>query len=239
MSYPANRAGTAAEALTSVGGDRSRRFTAWPLWGTATGLLATVAVLAESRVDGSADFDLPVMAEHVTDLDNGAFRIGGAVGYLAVLGILVFAAVWHQRVGRRFAWSTGATVVTYGLVASAGIMALAFGWRAALGLYLPGGPEAGTYDADGLYGYYIMNDFSPYITGVPLLVCGFGIAWMAFAEKLVSRALGAAAGLLAGALLVATFVLGVPGLPGLMHLAMAVAGVWLAVGRSPITQEPQ
>jgi hypothetical protein len=60
---------------------------------------------------------------------------------------------------------------------------------------------------------------------------------MAFGDRLVSRVLGALAGLFATALLVAVVVTGVPGLPAMVLLGLIVAGIWLAVGRSPITTE--
>jgi hypothetical protein len=139
-------------------------------------------------------------------------------------------------VGRRFAGSTGATLVTFSLVATAALTTLAFGWRGALGNYLPGGAEENTYDTEGLYNYYVMNDFSPYIAFVPLLGAAYGLTWMAFREGLVSKPLGGLAGLLATALLGAAAVTGVPGLPAMVLLGLVIGGIWLSVGRSPITQ---
>lgn len=127
--------------------------------------------------------------------------------------------------------------MTFGLVATAALTTLAFGWRGALGDYLPGGPEENTYDTEGLCNYYVMNDFSPYIAFVPLLGAAYGLTWMAFREGLVSKPLGGLAGLLATVLLLAVVVTGVPGLPALILVALVIGGIWLAVGRSPITQE--
>ncbi|TCI97458.1 hypothetical protein [Aeromicrobium sp. IC_218] len=207
----------------------------WPLLISLVGLLTTAALLLENRPDGSGDFDYPVTAEDVVELGHVAFRVSGLLGYVAALSMLVLAAVWHQRVGRRFPWSTGASVVTFSLVASASLMTLAYGWRGALGNYLPTGMEGDSYDAEGLYTYFVMNDFSPYIAGVPLLGAGFALAWMSFADGLVSRPLGVAAGLVSALLLLAVAVSGVPGLPAAMSVAMVVAGVWLTLGRSQVT----
>lgn len=211
-------------------------FTAWPLLISLSGLLGIVALFLEGRPDANgSDFDYPVTAEDVLGVDYVPYRISGAVGYLLVIVLLVTAACWRHRVERRFPGSVGATVVGYGVVATAGITALAYGWRGALGNYLPKAMEENTYDAEGLYNYFIMTDFSPYIAFVPLLASAYALAWMAFRERLVSRALGAAAGLVATLLLGAVLVLGVPGLPAMIMLALIVAGIWLAVGRSPIT----
>jgi hypothetical protein len=213
-----------------------RRFTAWPLLASLTGLLGLVSLFSEARPDGTSDFDYPVTAEDAVSVSNEIFRVAGVAGYVTALLLLVFAAVWHQRVGRRFTGSIGATMVTFSLVATAALVTLAFGWRGALGNYLPGGPEENTYDTEGLYNYFVMNDFSPYIAFVPLLGAAYGLAWMAVRESLVSKPLGVGAGLVATALLLAVGITGVPGLPAIILVAVVVAGIWLAVGRSAITQ---
>lgn len=214
-----------------------RRFTAWPLLITACGVIGVAALFGESRPDATGtDFDYPVTADDAAALDHLPFRISGVLGYLLVLLMLVTAAVWRHRVERRFDGSIGATMVSLGVIASAALVALSYGWRGAIGNYFPGGGEDDTYDTEALYTYYIMNDFSAYIAFVPLLVSAFGLTWMAFHERLVSRVLGAAAGVLAAALLLAVVATGVPGLPAMILLGLAVAGVWLAVGNSAITR---
>lgn len=218
--------------------DERSGFTAWPLLITLCGVLGLLALFLEGRPDGDADFEYPVTAEDVLGLDYVPYRISGALGYLLAILLLVTAAVWRHRVERRFPGSVGATVVSLGVVATAGITALTYGWRGALGNYMPGAMEEETYDAEGLYNYYIMTDFSPYIAFVPLLASAYALAWMAFKERLVSRGLGAASAVLATALLGAVLVLGVPGLPAMVLVGLVVAGIWLAFGRSPITAGP-
>jgi hypothetical protein len=213
------------------------RFTAWPLLATLTGLLGLASLFGEARPDDSSDYDYPVTAAEAISVSNDLFRLSGVTGYVTALLLLLLAAVWQQRVGRRFADSLGASLVTFSLVACAALTTLAFGWRGALGNYLPGGPEENTYDTEGLYNYYVMNDFSPYIAFVTLLGAAYGLAWMAFREGLVSKGLGGLAGTVATALLVAVAVTGVPGLPAMILLGLVIAGIWLAVGRSAITQE--
>ncbi len=214
------------------------RFTAWPLLITACGVLGLAALLLEGRPDGSSDFDYPVTAEDVLGVDHLPYRLSGALGYLLAILLLVTAAVWRHRVERRFTGSVGATVVGYGVVATAAIVTLTYGWRGAVGDYFPGGPEEDTYDTEGLYNYFILTDFSPYIAFVPLLASAYGLAWMAFRERLVSRGLGGASAAAASLLLLAVFVTGVPGLPALILAGLAVAGLWLAFGRSPVTSGP-
>jgi hypothetical protein len=224
---------------TAPSAARSSRMRAWPLWATAAGLLGFVAtVLTEDR-PANGDIDHTVTVDDIPDLDSTVFRIGGFVGYLCVAALVVFAAVWHRRVVQRWAWSLGAPVVTYGVLASAAALALAYGWKGAFGDYGYGAAEHGAFDDQGLYTYFVLNDFSPFIGWVPVTIALFGLAWMAFRERLVSRPLGAFAGVLALLLFAAVAITGVPGLPFASCVILAVAGVWLALGRSPILVEDQ
>lgn len=215
-----------------------RRFTAWPLWIALAGVLGVVStVITDERVDSGSDYAYPVTADAISALDHLPFRIGGLTGYLTVIALLVAAAVWRQKVERRHPWSLGANLVTFGIVAAAGALALVYGWKGALGNYLHGAGEENTYDDQGLYVLYMINDFGPYFAWVPVLGSAFGLAYMAFREDLVSKILGAGAAIMAVALLLAVAVTGVPGLPALVALGIVICGVWLAVGRSPITQD--
>ena len=115
-----------------------RAFVAWPLLATATGVLGLVSLFCESRPDNGSDYDYPVTADEAVSVGHELFRVAGVGGYVCAILLLVFAAVWHQRVGRRFTESTGASLVTFSLVATAALVTLAFGWRGALGNYLDG-----------------------------------------------------------------------------------------------------
>ena len=218
---------------------RVQRFRPWPLWMTAAGLLGlTATVLTDRRPAAeAASDDYTVSVADIPGLDHVPFRVGGFVGYLCVAALIVLAAVWHRRVARGHAGSLGAAVVTYGLVAAAAALTLAYGWKGALGNYLHGAGEAGTYDDAGLYVYYVMNDFSPYIGWVPVAVALGGLAWMGLRERLVSRGLGAFAGLFCLLAFGAVAATGVPGLPFVSLLALSVCGVWLACGRSVVVRE--
>ncbi len=216
------------------------RFTAWPLWATLGGVLGIVStVITDKRAGDTSDMDYTVSIKDIAPLDHELFRIGGLTGYFCVAVLLMFAAIWHRRVAQRFNWSLGAPIVTFGLVASAAALTLAYGWKGALGNYLHGAAEAGVYDDDGLYTYYVMNDFSPYIGWFPILVAAGGLAWMAFREGLISKGLGACSGLLVILAVAAVAITGVPGLPFVSMIGLAIGGIWLAVGNSAITQEDQ
>ncbi len=213
---------------------------AWPLWGVAAGVLGLAATIVfDVRAGDSSDPTYTVTAADMADLDHELLRVGGLVGYLAVAVLLVFAAVWHRRVVARFPSSIGAVVVTFGLVATAATLTLAYGWKGALGTYLHGAAEEGTYDDQGLYVYYVMHDFTPYLGWLPVVVAAGGLAWMAFREGLVSKGLGAVSGGFVLLVFGAVAVTGVPGLPFAGALGLVVAGLWLAIGRSRIVTGDQ
>ena len=222
---------------TDVADPAPSRFAPWPLWAAAAGILGMVSTVGtDTRVDADEDFDFPVAAEHMATLDYDLFRVGGFTGYLTVICLVIFLAMWRHRVEQRFSWSIGASVVTFGIGVSAAALTLAYGWKGALGNYGHGRPEANTYDDMGLYTYYVMNDFSPYLSWLGVLIASGGLAWMAFREGLVSKVLGSLCVLLSVGTLLAVGITGVPGLPVTAALGMAIGGLWLAFGHSAITQ---
>ena len=234
MSTPSLTEATPTPASPATTG----RWRAWPLWFTASGVLGLAATIGfDKRAGDTSDPHYMVTVRDMADLDHEMLRIGGMVGYVAVLCILVLAAMWHRRVAQRFTWSLGAPLVTFGLVAAAATLTLAYGWKGALGNYLHGAAEEGTYDDQGLYVYYVMHDFTPYLGWVPVVGVLVGLAWMAFREGLVSRGLGGFCLFLAALALGATAVTGVPGLPFVSAFGLVVAGIWLAFGRSAVVRE--
>lgn len=226
---------TAIEAESLEFTDRARRgrVVLWPLWAVPAGLLGTVTELIAPRPEAAlADFSYTVTAKDMGDLSAGAYHVGIITGYLAVACLLILAAQWRRNVESRFDWSSGAPIVSAGLIATAAGLTFAAGWMGALSRYLPGQAEETAYDSAGLFTYYILVDFGPYIAWVGALVSAGALGWMAWRERLVSRILGTGAALFAIGVMGATLFSGVPGLPGIAAPALAVAGVWLAVGRS-------
>jgi hypothetical protein len=215
------------------------RFTLWPLWAALAGAFGFAATLVlDTRAGDTDNLDYTVSVADMADLEHSMFRIGSFVGYLCVAALIVFAAVWHRRVVQRFTGSIGAPIVSLGCLVSAAALTLAYGWKGALGNYLHGALEEDTYSDEGLFTYYILNDFSPFIGWFGVLVALLGLAWMAFGEGLVSRGLGALSGLIGAGTLVAVGITGVPGLPFTALGGLLIAGIWLAVGRSAITEVP-
>ena len=106
----------------------------------------------------------------VDDLSRGTAHASVALGFLAVVGLLVLAASWRRHVEARAAHSTAARVVTHGLLAGAGALALGYGYKGMLAIYLPGGINAEAFDREALYMMYVLNDFGSFIGW-------FGVTW--------------------------------------------------------------
>lgn len=221
-----------------------RGFTAWPLWAVAAGIAGSIGTIAtdlrppaEQEAWKNGD-DYTVTAADMASLDPTLGRVGFIAGLIAIIALLILYAAWRRHVERRFAESTAVYVVSAGFLATAAALLLGYGWRGALANYL--GPEAGYYEADGLFIYYMLTDFGAYLPWFGVLVAAAALGWMAWMEHTVSRGLGTVSALMAIGLFAAVIITGVPGLPGaLMPIWLAVAGVWLAVGRSRITEPEQ
>lgn len=219
---------------------RTRRFAAWPLWASVAGIAGAAATLgtdlrpaAEMEAEAEGRDHLVTSADMI-GLDPVLGRIGFTIGILAIAGLLVFAASWRRHIETRYPRSTAARLVSIGLIATAGALILGYGWRGSLANYL--GPEAGLYGPEGLFVYYILTDFGAYLPWMGVTISAFGLAWMAWAERHISRILGTVTAIFAVGTIGTVVASGVPGLPGVfMPVWLTITGIWLAVGRRTVT----
>jgi hypothetical protein len=125
-------------------------------------------------------------------------------------------------------------VVPLGLTAAAGALSLGYGWKGALGLY-NGGSEDGSFDRQGLYVLFMLNDFDSFIGYLGVSVAAGAIGWMALRERLVSRWIGAFSVLTLLPVIGTGAAFGLPGFPGVVSgLWLIVVFAGLAFGRSTI-----
>ena len=208
----------------------------WALTGSLTGLLGIAATLV-TDVHPMSWADKTTTADVVDDLSRVTAHASVVLGFLAVAGLLVLSAQWRRLVEPRVATSTAARVVTHGLLAAAGALALGYGFKGMLAVYLPGGLDEAAYDRDALYVMYVLNDFGSYIGWLGVTVAAGAVAWMALRERTISRWIGVWSLLPVLALTAITGLTGLPGFPGVVTpLWMVVAFAGLAFGRSPVTR---
>lgn len=224
---------TLDRATTPERGRRSR----WPLYGAAAGLLGFIATMPLDGRTADAGDGVSLTPELFTDLDPVVYRASMVVGYLAVVLLLVTAAHWRRRVEPRVPGSTAAHLVPLGLVASAAGLTYGYGWKGALGNYLPGAMEEGYFDDQGLYVYFMLADFGSFIGWLGVVVAAGAVAWMALRERTISRWIGFFSLLPVVQSTLMVVGLGVPGTPGLLAgLWLFVACLGLAFGRSTIAR---
>jgi hypothetical protein len=215
----------------------------WPIWGAVAGILGfTATVLTDTRPTSeleAADRGESVIVDpsYMDELTRMPNYLGFLIGFAAVAALVVFAAAWRVRVETRYPRSIAARVVSGGLLVTAAGLTFAYGWKGALANYGYDGPEKGLYEDDGLFVYYMLTDFGPYIPWLGVLIMAAAFAWLAWRERLVSRVLGTFSGLYALLVVGGYVVMGVPGLAGpASGLWLAIASIWLAVGRSRVTE---
>ena len=207
----------------------------WLLLGSAAGLTGLVATLVtDLHVDGGSSDATPAV---VDQLSQGKAHVSVVVGYVTVALLLVLAAAWRRHVEPRVLSSTAARVVPLALTSAAGALTLGYGWKGAMAVYLPGGMDAGMFGREGLYIYYLLNDFGSFIGWLGVTVAAGAVAWMALRERLVSRWIGVVSVLPVLAVVAMTGGTGLPGFPGVVTpLWMVVAFTGMALGRSTISR---
>lgn len=205
----------------------------WHLWGAAAGVLGLVAnlftdpgasITEAQRGEGAA----------VVDLVSRSLLHVGAVAGVAVVGCLLVLAAAYRR------WSEGLDspslalrTLPAALVAAAGSMVIAYGFKGQLAIYLPGGLNQNQYPNEGLYALFMINDLAGFFAWWGVAFAAACLAWMGLREGLVPRWVGIISAL--GFLVPVAFVVGtgLTGFPGVIGpLWLAVASVGMALRRS-------
>ncbi|MER5226134.1 hypothetical protein [Streptomyces flaveus] len=225
--------GATAGAVRSDGGNGRAK---WPLYGVAAGLLGGIATLFTDPRMGVTETDR-VDASILGEVSRGAAHLGLVAGFVTVALLLVLAALWRRQVEPRVPGSTAAHVVSGALTASAAGLTYGYGWKGALAVYLPTGMNGKSFGDDGLFVYFMLNDFGGYIGWLGVVVAAGAIAWMALRERTVSRWIGVLSLL---PVLAVTIFAGATGLPGFQGVVgpvwLLIAFSGLAAGRSTIVR---
>jgi hypothetical protein len=204
----------------------------WPLWGLAAGVFGAVATIFTNVSNN----DTPVGPDVLRKVSGTTYHVSGALGYLAVAFLIVFAGCWRARVVRQLPDSIAARVVADGFLASAAGLTLGYGWKLAMALYLPGGINKDQFGDEAKFIYYVLNDFGSFIGWLGVVIAAGAIVWLSLREKVVSKWLGVVSILPVVAVLFMSLgfaIAGYPGIAGPVWLVLAGAG--LTFGRHRIT----
>ncbi|GHF51286.1 hypothetical protein [Streptomyces griseosporeus] len=214
-------------------GDRKAK---WPLYGAGAGALGGVATLLTDVRAGTVE-QTSVDASVLDDVSRPLAHLGLVTGFLTVSLLLVLAAAWRRQVEPRVPSSTAAHVVSGALTASAAGLTYGYGWKGALAIYLPDGFNERSFGDDGMFVYFILNDFGGYIGWLGVMVAAGAVAWMALRERTVSRWIGWFSVVPVLAVVLFAGITGLPGFQGVVGpVWMLVTFLALAWGRSAIVR---
>jgi hypothetical protein len=203
----------------------ARASRAWPLWGVAAGALGAVATIFTDQKSG-------VGPDGAGGLAPGAYHLGGALGYVTVACLLVLSGCWRTAAHRVAPSSAAARVVADGVAASAAALTLGYGWKLAMALYLPGGLNQHDFGKEGMYVYYMLNDFGTFLGWLGVVVAAGAVAWLGFRSRLVSIWLAVVSLLPVLAVLGMSLGLSIAGYPGIVGpIWLVVASAGLALGK--------
>lgn len=201
----------------------------WALWGAAAGLFGIVANLLSQPV--VTDEDRAAGAEAVVELlSRGAYHAGAVSGIAAAVALLVFTAGFRRWAARQSTDGLALWLVPAALTASAGAMIAAYTVKGQLAVYLDGGINAGSFQNDALYIFFVLDDLAGFGAWWGVVVAAAAFVWLAFRERLVARWIGGLAILAVLApvgFLLVTGLTGFPGVVGPVWLMFAGAGMAL------------
>jgi hypothetical protein len=201
----------------------------WPLWGVAAGVFGMIGTMfSEQRIDEDIRGSGTAV---IAELNHWNFQAGIITGLIATFAILAFAAGWQRWADRReLGENLAARLVSLSLVASAGAMIIAYGFKGSLAVYLDGGMDEGSYPAENLLMVFMINDFAPFLCWWGATFASIGIAWLALKDGLLPKWMGVVAAVLALVPIVVVGLTGLPGIPGgTASLFLIIFGLGLAL----------
>ena len=187
----------------------------WLWWGAAAGGLGIFATILTTTITPKG-----AGPDVVNSLPIGLDHLGGALGYLVVACLLVFASNWRHAIAG--VDSAAARIVPDALVATAAGLTLGYGWKLALALYA-GGINNDEFGTQGKFVYYVLNDFGSYLGWLGVVVAAGAVAYLGFRRHLVAPWLAVISVLPVLAVLVLGAGVGIAGYAGI------VGPVWLFV----------
>jgi len=207
----------------------------WPLWGAAAGILGIIAHII--MMPGITDEDRAMGPEVITLLERGNYHVAVVSGFLSVFCLLALASGWRRFLQAKAPFSLAAGIVPMGIVASAGALILAYGFKGMLSIYLPGGTDLGALPEGGLFVLFIIDDMAAFMGWYGVAMAAWALAWISLRERHLPIWFGIVSTLFALVPTVVLILTGLPGIPGIVMPAWLVIvgiGMTLSLRRSSV-----
>lgn len=186
----------------------------WPLWGVGAGVLGAIGHLFTIQSPSEEEiFSGPALIE---TLDRANYHIGIVTGLAGVFCLLILAAAWRRWATAVAPENLAAGAVPLAMTASAGAMMLAYGFKGALAVYLPGGTDEGAYPNENLLTFFMIDDFGAFISWWGVAMAAGAMAWLALKDRLLPVWIGVLAAIFAIVPVGFVAAMGLPGFPGVI-----------------------
>lgn len=162
----------------------------WPLWGLAGGALGLIAsFLAYPALE---EEDYTKGPEVIEKLEAGQYRVSFILGLIAIGCLMIAAAGWRRWAEARAPRDLAARIVGQGIALTSTVMVIFYGIVGSMGLYLPGGVEAGEgMGREGLFVNHVLLDFGVLLGWWGTAAAAVAVAVMAFRkQRLLPRWMG-------------------------------------------------
>jgi hypothetical protein len=157
-------------------GARTRGRSRWAWFGVAGGVAGFAATVLTDPQASLSDAQRHTNEQVLGLVHHTGYQVGAILGLLATGCVLVAAAGWRRWARRRGCDDLASAVVPGALVASAGAMIIAYGFKGDLAIYLPGGFNASEFNRASLYPFFLMNDLTPYLAWWGVTVAAAAVA---------------------------------------------------------------
>lgn len=129
----------------------------WAWFGVVGGVAGFAATVLTDPQASLSDAQRHTNEQVLALVHHTGYQVGAILGLLATGCVLVAAAGWRRWARHRGGDDLAAAVVPGALVASAGAMIIAFGFKGDLAIYLPGGFNASEFNRSSLYPLFLVN----------------------------------------------------------------------------------
>jgi hypothetical protein len=158
-----------------------RHRVSWAWWGIAGGA-AGLALILLDPLQRQQFPERPWGPDVVAFLDKGQYHLTAGIGLVATLCLIMFATGWRRWAGENRR-NISALAVGPAILATATLVLLGTGIKAALAEYAVGAAAAGIFTNEGLYTLFVLDDSAAYFAWWGVQIAAGLVAWLSFKDR--------------------------------------------------------